>query len=117
MKVVINSDFGCFSLSEAGIKRFGELNGWNIKRNIQLKSHTVYADYFYFIQDEKEVKIFADDIERNNPFLVQVVQELGKDANGECATLSIVEIPDDVKWEIKEYDGIEHVAGKHQTWS
>jgi len=28
-----------------------------------------------------------------------------------------VEIPDDVKWHIHEYDGLEHVAEDHRTWS
>ena len=32
------------------------------------------------------------------------------------AELEIVEIPDGVAWQIAEYDGFEHVAGKHRTW-
>ena len=27
------------------------------------------------------------------------------------------EIPDDVNWYIAEYDGIEHIAERHRTWS
>jgi hypothetical protein len=53
---------------------------------------------------------------RANPALVQVVEELGEDANGSCAELAVVEIPDDVEWEIKEYDGREWVAESHRTW-
>jgi hypothetical protein len=49
--------------------------------------------------------------------LVQVVEELGKEANGNYAKLEIIEIPDDVDWEIDEYDGMEHIAEKHRTWS
>lgn len=31
--------------------------------------------------------------------------------------LKIVEVPDGIKWQIEEYDGWEHVAEAHQTWS
>jgi hypothetical protein len=48
--------------------------------------------------------------------LIEVIEELGDAANGDCAELAIVEIPDDVEWEISEYDGREHVAEKHRTW-
>jgi hypothetical protein len=63
------------------------------------------------------ITIESRDIERNDPILIQVVGELGKDANGECADLQIVEIPDGVKWTIEEYDGKEWVAEVHRTWS
>ena len=33
------------------------------------------------------------------------------------AQLKIVEIPDDVKWIVEEYDGIELIAEVHRTWS
>ena len=32
------------------------------------------------------------------------------------ANLKMVEIPDDVEWEIADYDGKEWVAEKHRTW-
>ena len=31
--------------------------------------------------------------------------------------LTIVDVPDEVKWHIHEYDGLEHVAEDHRTWS
>ncbi len=58
----------------------------------------------------------ARDIERTDPILIQVVNELSDKANGCHAELEIIEIPDDVVWEIDEYDGIEHIAEKHKTW-
>jgi hypothetical protein len=48
--------------------------------------------------------------------LIQVVEELGDGANGYFAKLKIVEIPDDVLWQIEEYDGKEWVAEQHRTW-
>lgn len=58
-----------------------------------------------------------DDIERDDPDLVAVVEELGDRANGNHAKLRVVEIPADVAWEIDEYDGLERVAEVHRTWA
>jgi len=62
----------------------------------------------YYIEREREG--------RTDPILVNVVEELGEMANGPHAELKIVDVPDDVEWEIAEYDGIEWVAEKHRTW-
>ena len=53
---------------------------------------------------------------RDHPLLVKVVEELGKKANGQHADLEVVEIPDDIEYEIDEYDGIETIREKHRTW-
>ncbi|HLX53523.1 MAG TPA: hypothetical protein VKR58_06265 [Aquella sp.] len=55
--------------------------------------------------------------DRTDPLLIQVVEELGDKANGSCAELKVIEIPDDVDYEIEEYNGQEWVAEKHRTWS
>lgn len=68
-----------------------------------------------FTPDEQYV-ISTRKIERNDPLLVKVVEELGEKANGACAELEVIEIPDDVKWHIEEYDGREHIAEDHRTW-
>lgn len=91
MKVVINSCYGGFGLSDEALARYNELAGTNLE---------------YWSYEE----------ERNNPLLVQVVEELGAKANGFCADLKIVDIPDDVEWYIHEYDGLESVYEKHRIW-
>jgi hypothetical protein len=68
-----------------------------------------------FSPDEQHV-IYANRVERDDPNLIKVVEEMGDAANGACAKLEIVEIPDDAQWEISEYDGNEHVAEQHRTW-
>jgi hypothetical protein len=64
--------------------------------------------------DEISLNNRPDD--RTDKLLVQVVEELGDKANGSCAKLEIIEIPDDVDWQIDEYDGLESVHEKHRSW-
>lgn len=54
---------------------------------------------------------------RHDPVLIQVVEELGAEADGMYARLKVVEIPDGVEYVIEEYDGLEHIAEAHRTWS
>lgn len=54
--------------------------------------------------------------ERDDPLLVQVVEELGEEANGQYSSLKIVEIPGGIDWEIDEYDGWESISEKHRSW-
>jgi hypothetical protein len=53
---------------------------------------------------------------RTCPKLVQVVEELGDAASGAFAELEVVEIPDDVNWQIDEYDGKETIREKSREW-
>jgi hypothetical protein len=57
------------------------------------------------------------DLERDDPDLVAIVEADARAASGAHASLRVVEIPDDAQWEIAEYDGLEHVAETHRTWS
>lgn len=50
--------------------------------------------------------------ERTNPLLIQIIEEMPE----ENKDLRIVEVPDDVKWYISEYDGAEWVSEEHRTW-
>lgn len=55
-------------------------------------------------------------IPRDDKHLVRVVEELAAEANGHCAELKVVSIPDDVKWEIYTVDGSERVGEVHRSW-
>ena len=49
-------------------------------------------------------------ISRTDPRLIEVVSTLGEAANGFCARLAIVSIPDEATdWEIEEYYGSEGI--------
>ena len=112
MKVVINRDFGGFGLSDAAIKRYAEIAGLNL-----VSEKNAWGSYNYYKDHVSEDTYFSDyDIPRNDPALAQVVEELDGDANGSSSSLKVVEVPDDVKWQIEEYDGVEWVAEVHRTW-
>jgi hypothetical protein len=105
-KIVINADFGGFSLSHEGCVRARELG-----LTVILKGET-YPDLV-----EVAGRSYLDsDTERDDPRLVQVVEELGAAAGESYATLKIVEIPEDVDWVLMEYDGSEWIAEAHRTW-
>lgn len=56
-------------------------------------------------------------ISRDDARLIACIEKLGSEAaSAPYAELKIVEIPDGVSWEIKEYDGNEWVAEAHRTW-
>jgi hypothetical protein len=114
VKVVINRCWGGFALSDEAIEAF--LNRKSIpwektpckydigNSEYWVKGSCEYLDHYEMIQG------------RNDLDLVAVVEELGDKANGFSAELKVVEIPDDVDWEIANYDGMEHVAEKHRVW-
>ena len=102
MKIVINDDFGGFGLSKMAIESYASRKGLTLG-----KWNQTYGYYDDFMDR---------DIPRNDKDLVEIVESLGNLANGFCASLRIVEIPDGVEWHISEYDGIEHIAENHRTW-
>jgi hypothetical protein len=75
-------------------------------------------DGTYTTYNQKWEKIEINDFreDRSNPILVQVVKELGDDANDRLAKLEVIEIPDGIEWEIDDYDGIETIRENHRTW-
>jgi hypothetical protein len=117
-KIVINRCWGGFGLSD---EAFGEL----LKRKgVEFESRQgKYSTISYYAKghlDEDDHYISPYDYtrgeQRADPDLVAIVEEMGEKSWGNCAELKIVEIPDDVEWEVDEYDGMEHVAEKHRTW-
>lgn len=55
--------------------------------------------------------------DRTDKHLIQVVEELGDESSGSCAELEIIEIPEDVGYEIDDYDGMESIHEIHRSWS
>jgi hypothetical protein len=116
MKIAINKCYGGFHLSDKANKRLIELG---VKYFDDL-SKVDYYDGVYVARWEefgdKYTNNFSDYENRTNSLLIQTIEELGKEANGRFGKISIVDIPDDVDWEIDDYDGIETVREKHRCW-
>ena len=85
-KIVYNACYGGFGLSDKAINRYWELKGEK------------GPEYWY-----------TGDLERDDPILVQVVEELGEEANGMFAALQIEELEVGTRYRIDEYDGYESV--------
>ena len=114
MKIVINKCYGGFGLSEEAVFLYAKKKGLNliVQRDKGLKIN------HYYLNEKKDGNYFSErDIQRNDPILIEVVNELGEKADGFCSELKIVEIPDDVEWIIEEYDGKEWIAEDHRRWS
>ena len=92
-KIVINTCYGGFGLSESSLEDYK-------------KRKNITDENFYHW-----------DIPRDCPYLVAMVEEGGTDVDGIYSELKVVNVPDDVNWFIHEYDGMEHVAERHRTWS
>lgn len=141
-EIVINRQFGGFSLSLKAIKRYAELSGFKIyiyksvgdysknehervdNPEEEIENNRIKL-YYYLKKDlGKSVGELGNDgwfsesdIKRDDEILVQIVKELGKEVNGEHAELRVVKIPSGVEWEIEDYDGMETIAEKHREWS
>ena len=138
MKIVINTCFGGFSLSHEGVLAYAKRKGITLYPE---KTEYGWWDYWIVPKEQRQTDVTGEqwhnmtfeerrslkeryeqehlssrEIPRDDPALVAVVEVLGKKANGICAELRVVEIPDDVDWCIEEYDGKEWVAEKHRTW-
>ena len=91
-KVAINVVYGGFRLSEKAKKRYKEISGKELP-----------WDYW-------------DAIPRHDPALIQTIEELGEDANGDGDYITIEEIPGN-RYRIEEYDGIETIhCPEEENW-
>jgi hypothetical protein len=110
-KIAISNSHGGFKLSEKAIKRYAEL------ADINLISACFGNINIYYLDEIAEENLWLDfHIHRSDPFLIQVIEELGENSFGEHCSLKIIEIPHDVKWQIYQYDGLEWVSEKHREW-
>lgn len=117
MKVVINRCFGGFGLSEEATDALLQRKGIQFQKINRSK----FIVHYYQADIEPSNETYINTLEyfndRTDPDLIAVVEQFGKQANDRNAELKIIEIPNDVKWQIGENDGLEWIAEKHRTWS
>jgi hypothetical protein len=102
MKIVINRCYGGFGLSKVAMDYMA-----NRGHELAIKC----------VREKKSEYYLSSCVARNDLLLVEAVERLGDEANGEFSELKIVEVPDDISWEIEDYDGKEHVSECHGQWS
>ena len=61
---------------------------------------------------------YADYNMRSNVELIQCIKALGEEINGDNSIIKIIEIPDNIEYDIYEHeDGSESIHEKHRIWS
>ena len=87
--VMYNTCYGGFSLSEAAITEYNRRKSPNTPKLNAMGMH----------------------IDRTDPLMIQIIREMGKQANGMCSDIRLDHIPPQYKnnYYIQEYDGTETV--------
>lgn len=113
-KIAVNKKHGGWGLSPEFWQRYAEIKGFTL---VQKDGWFKGSYYFYKDVESDETMLDEDSIPRDDPVLIQIIEELGSyKVSGPFAQIEIIEIPDDVKWVIEEYDGTEWIAEQHRTW-
>ena len=137
MKVILNKCYGGFGISKAGYELYAKKKGIDIfaYETDFVNGKSVYKktckgdmlfityltkDYGDCIEESSvdfaKFDLYLDSGHREDPILIEVVEELGDSANGSFAKLVIVDIPDGMKYEIDDYDGVETLHQKVKKW-
>ena len=142
-KVILNKCYGMFQVSPRGYSLYAKKIGKQIncyRGSHDSENGLVYVKeslddfikgmptlfYFYSTmnygdevtcstcKNSFEGCLILDEEHRFDPILIEVVEELGDDANGIGSELKVVEIPDDVAedYVIDNYDGFERLHKK-----
>jgi hypothetical protein len=111
-KIVYNGSYGGFGLSEKAVQRYSDLAGLGLT----YKKHEDSPWSNWYTPDGECWREY--DLDRADPLLVQVVEELGEEANGLYARLDIMDLPKGTLYRIDEYDGMETVMTQDDyDWS
>lgn len=137
MKILVNRCYGGFGLSDKAFEEYLNRTGQVFYKKKSKWSHLDLIDYYKVspeeydkIHDEEHnnfnstnrfeksnsLYLSASNIERTDPILIQIVEEMGEESFGEFSKLEVVDIPDNIEYTIEEDDGKEHIAEAHRTW-
>lgn len=158
MKIILNKDYGGFSVSLMAYKLYAEKKGielyayyrdysnylsqgvivyrkidWTVPSLLEYYNNGLSSVYCFTknlgesIIESKENKEEVNEIfvkysfylgkqNREDPILIEVVEELGNKANGSFSDLKVVEIPDELDYVIDNYDGYETLHQRVKIW-
>ena len=121
MKIIVNKCYGGFGLSDEAGDWLINNKGWKVSEYLKdgntlkdksakliLTDNPEFYGKYWAVMDRDELRVDKD--------VIECVEKLKDKANGSHANLEIIDIPDDIKWEIDEYDGIETVHEVHRKW-
>ena len=96
VRIVYNSSHGGFGISDKASERYWEIKG-----------------------QPKPNNWWDCDIKRDDPILLQVIDEIGIEAaSGQWSDLAITELPRGTKYIVHEYDGLEEIwTDDNMYWS
>lgn len=135
MKIILNKCYGGFDVSDKAYELYAKKKGITLyryhedyKNKKMIKDNSVNSNIliFYFTKDFGEIievdkidwktNIYLNSEHRNDPTLIEVVEELGDKASGSFGKLVVVEIPDNMNYVIDDYDGIETLHENVKVW-
>lgn len=93
-KVILNKSYGGFDISDKAVALYAKRKG---------------LDFDY-------CNLRLDSSYREDPTLIEIVEELGPKASGKYGNLKVVEIPADMEYVVDDYDGLETLHKKVQEW-
>lgn len=136
-KVILNKCYGGFQVSDKAYQLYAKKKGLELfKYDMEIrngeffykkdtKEDNLFSSYFtkdlgesgeISDEDYEKYHLYLKQESREDPVLIEVVEELGKEASGRCGNLVVVEIPKDLDYVIDDYDGIETLHEKVQEW-
>lgn len=138
MKVILNKCFGGFHPSaeayrlyakKKGIKLFPyEVDATDKFQKVSwekaINSSSLWLFYFtkdfgshgHIKHDDWKYDLYLRDESREDPILIEVVEELGKRASSSVSNLVVVEIPNGMDYVIDNYDGVETLHERVRVW-
>ena len=121
-KIAINTCFGGFGLSDEAFSHYLTLKDiaheTSTSHYLTLKDivHETSPSRSTWLQDNKDFwhaghvgnhdyYLYERDIPRDDPALIETIEKFGDKTKTRFSKVKIVEIPDDVEWQVEEYDG------------
>jgi len=114
VKIAIVGRHG-FNLSDAGVGLYAKLKGLVL---VCLKERAFGAPNLYTVWRHESGDEFRPDlIERDDPALIDVLEQWGESAVDAPSAIKIVEVPEGTRWEVRRnFDNSEFVVDLDHVW-